>query len=359
MPTENTIEAIVETILSNPPSNESTTCLWVVNPLLLASGYSVFDIYSQHADSNGQFPDYTILPDSPYTWFLEAKAWNVSLQDSHAQQSLNYANTNGRPWVVLTNGKVWRLYDNTIQGLAKDKFVIEAHLENTNQIKTFLNAISKASMMSGGLDKFTIHSRLSSVLAKAIFEVDSKIIKVIYGQLKSQPGFHKLSPNDVVQFFREITEQEVLITAPILDTKKKEQPDSLLSTGSELTLNYLYHNIIDQVMNKKPKIVIMPDGNQKYVKTWREFSTEIVMWFAQQYKLPSLPFPPYETNFNTFLNSTPINLKGSMKEHKVLTYQDLKIYMDVNRSARNFIRSLVRLCKSTGTSLDDIKIVME
>src|SRR5439155_23527827 len=99
-----------------PPVNESTTCEWVIYPLLLAAGHARRDILSRVADNNGQYPDYSILLDSPHGWFLEAKAWNVALQDNHAQQALNYANQNGKRWVVLSNGQEWRLYDNDIRG---------------------------------------------------------------------------------------------------------------------------------------------------------------------------------------------------------------------------------------------------
>src|SRR5690242_10739344 len=107
-------DAISEALANSdsPPPNESTTCEWVIYPLLQAVGYAKREIISRFVDNNGQFPDYTILPDTSYTWFLEAKAWNVSLEDRHSQQSLNYANQNGKRWVVLTNGREWRLYDN-------------------------------------------------------------------------------------------------------------------------------------------------------------------------------------------------------------------------------------------------------
>src|SRR5579872_4683798 len=113
-------DAIAEALANStpPPPNESNTCDWIIYPLLLACGYARRDIVSRVADNDRKFPDYTILPDSPHAWFLEAKAWNEVLEDQHAHQSLNYANQNGKRWVVLTNGDCWRLYDNQIQGLA-------------------------------------------------------------------------------------------------------------------------------------------------------------------------------------------------------------------------------------------------
>ena len=124
MSLKDAVQEVIAEYTNDPPPNESSTCEWVILPLLWAAGYARRDIVSRVADNNGQYPDYTLLPNDPErTWYLEAKAWNVALEDKHAQQSLNYANQNGKRWVALTNGRVWRLYDNRIQGLAADKLI--------------------------------------------------------------------------------------------------------------------------------------------------------------------------------------------------------------------------------------------
>lgn len=83
--------------IEDPPPNESCTCEWVILPLLRAAGYAPRDIVSRLADNNGQFPDYTLLPQADHvTWFLEAKACNIALEDRWVHQSLNYANQNNK-----------------------------------------------------------------------------------------------------------------------------------------------------------------------------------------------------------------------------------------------------------------------
>ena len=62
----------------------------------------------------------------------------VSLEDIHAKQALNYANHNGKRFVVLTNGREWRLYDNSIQGVIGEKLLAEVLLDNTHGIEQFL-----------------------------------------------------------------------------------------------------------------------------------------------------------------------------------------------------------------------------
>lgn len=151
-------KAITEAVecFKNPPSNESSTCDWVILPLLRSTGYALRDILPRSLDHAGKFPDYTVLPqDVEHSFFVEAKAWSIDLEDSHAIQSLNYANQNGKKWVVLTNGREWRLYNNDIRGLPEEKLVAVAVLgtENTS-LARFLAAIGKQSIQNGMLAQF-------------------------------------------------------------------------------------------------------------------------------------------------------------------------------------------------------------
>jgi hypothetical protein len=137
------------------PKNESSTCDWVVVPLLKSVGYLKWEILSHYTDQGKDFPDYTILPEQPeYTWFLEAKAWSIELSDIHAKQALNYANHNGKRWVVLTNGREWRLYDNHLKGTFETRLVAEASMNDQSGLVSFLRAIGKDSVLGNGLERY-------------------------------------------------------------------------------------------------------------------------------------------------------------------------------------------------------------
>jgi predicted type IV restriction endonuclease len=139
----------------NPPQNEANTSAWVILPLLYASGYARRDVVAESADNGGKFPDYTLLPNDPeHKFYLEAKAWKINLEDSHSNQALNYANQNGKRWVLLSNGRTWRLYDNDIRGLAADKLVAEMTLDNKEEALRFLAAIEKGSVCENRLPEF-------------------------------------------------------------------------------------------------------------------------------------------------------------------------------------------------------------
>jgi hypothetical protein len=139
---------------ADPPPNESTTCERVIYPLLLNIGYETRDILSRDADAVGKIPDYTLLPETPHTFYLEAKSWHVHLDSQHAVQAISYAHQNGKQWVVLTNGQTWQLYDDYIHGVAREKLVAEAHIENRKEAESFFAGISKESVCSGALPAF-------------------------------------------------------------------------------------------------------------------------------------------------------------------------------------------------------------
>ena len=122
-----------------PPSNEANTCDWVIRPLLLQCGYHYHDIHAQGHDAAGGIPDYTILPNTPQTWFLEAKKWQETLSDTHVNQAANYVNTTAKRWFVVSNGREWRLYDNhNVQVTPAERLVVRARLDCGTEWKTCL-----------------------------------------------------------------------------------------------------------------------------------------------------------------------------------------------------------------------------
>jgi hypothetical protein len=186
---------------ADAPENEACTCDWVIMPLLLEAGYDRKDILSQASDAQGKTPDYTILPKSMHKWFLEAKAWDVSLQDRHAIQAISYAHTAGSRWVVLTNGREWRLYDDHIIGVdASGRLVARASLEETEAIESFLLAISRESMQSGEIERFARADSLKAILREELQNPSGKILRSIASILgQSHPNLSKLTPEEIAR----------------------------------------------------------------------------------------------------------------------------------------------------------------
>lgn len=200
--TTNTLSnAIAEAVAyyDESPPNEACTCYWIIDPLLKAMGYCHKDIQPQLADGGNQYPDYTILPGSANTWFLEAKAWNVQLKDAHVQQALNYANQNGKRWVVLSSGRRWHLYDNHIIGVASDKLVAKVELRETDESLEFLRAISRSSVEGGELEEYAATSHLRALLAEEFKDPASDLVKAIWMRVKTHPGLANVTRQQIAQ----------------------------------------------------------------------------------------------------------------------------------------------------------------
>ncbi|MGB2937080.1 MAG: hypothetical protein WBD05_02610 [Phycisphaerae bacterium] len=231
-----------------PPPNESNTCEWVILPVLYAIGYGKREVVSRDADSAGKFPDYTLLPGAPeHTFYLEAKAWKADLEGSHARQALNYANQNGKRWVVLTNGRQWHLYDNSVCGLPADKMVAEMSLDNRDQAVRFLQAISKASVSSNGLARFATEeaerrkqameaerrrqiqaerqSRLSSVLQAELTNESSPLVAAMLAHLRRREGLTEIGAEDLITHFTGATaeprKEEIAPSRPDVSASEK------------------------------------------------------------------------------------------------------------------------------------------
>jgi hypothetical protein len=199
-------EAIQSAVLqADPaPTSEATTLFRVIDPLLLALGYAHSDIEPESTVSPGQRPDRTILPESPHEWYLEAKAWSVPLDgDRQLHQALNYANSRGRRWVVLTNGQTWRLYDNHLsQCMPVDRLTAEARLDDVNAVERLLTALTRDSVMTGRLQEYALHSRLRAVLSRHLADADSNTVRAICSTLRREPGLGTITPRDVLECLR-------------------------------------------------------------------------------------------------------------------------------------------------------------
>lgn len=106
--------------------NEAQTIQAIVFPILNALGWdsrNPFEVYPQKNSGGGAggfIPDFTLILANSEKLLVEAKALGVNLF-THRAQAVNYANSVGHRWVVLTNGQEWEVLDNALQVPAQEK----------------------------------------------------------------------------------------------------------------------------------------------------------------------------------------------------------------------------------------------
>jgi len=354
------MEEALECYGSAPPSEQST-CDWVISPLLLAVGYARRDMVSQVGNGGGGIPDYTVLPGTPYTWYLEAKDWSRSLDRSQeAVQALNYANARGHQWVVLSNGREWRLFDNHIQGIPDDKLVARAELTDPG-FADFIVALGKSSVQSGGLAEYAATWRLREVLRQQLLAQDSRVVRAVTRVLRAETGLSSIRQPDVVRYFA-----EMLGRPPFVADQPEAQSDVTVccelensATGWQDT-----HSLAEMVelgsrLNySRPSETVLPDGKCVAASNWRTVASEVVLWIGESCGLPPLPFSGSRgAKKRWFLNTSPVRVDGAeMKAHAAFHLGGQEVYMDTNQSTVGFVKRLCALCEAKGISPTDIRV---
>lgn len=334
--------------------NENETCHRIIYPLLLEAGYGHLEIRTQDSDAAKGKPDYTILPDAPdYTWFLEAKAWNVTLDDTHAMQAINYANTQGKRWVVLSNGREWRLYDNKTFGTAEVKLASVAHLSEDG-FASFLESLSKASILQGKLEDFVRNSRLYTSLGSQITRLDSDVVKAITKVLRSAPGLDSVVSADVVGFFRDYAsgsphqsqEAEAVPVAPPTPVVQAAQPptrEEHSAAGSVLgSLSYA------AITGRKPKALRLPNGDMIPLPKWYDLPIQAAIYAAVLGKMPKLPLYKGKTSKSPLMAVAGSPEATPMREPKALPAPNDGIVVECHFSAYDHQTGAVRILEAAG-----------
>ena len=348
-----------------PPSNEANTCGWVIRPLLHSCGYHYHEIDEQAHDGAGKIPDFTLLPGTPHTWFLEAKKWTETLSDSHTIQAINYAHAQGKRWVVLTNGREWRLYDDHIVGAsASERLVAAAKLDCGGQVEALLNALSKASVQSGALEKYVNHTRLNALLTEQLQAPNSDIIAAMHKVLRTKFGLSGVTPAEIVAYFHAAPTVPALPASPVTAAPVLVPPPATVSappqtlSADSMTLREL-KQAGKSMQGHKPVAITFADGTTKAVNKWTKITCSIVEWLFNRGKKPSMPFSGPQGSKRIFINTTPYFGSSRDDQFVVAIAQGQTFYLHTNRSSLELVECLCILCSEVGESPDGFKVKLK
>ncbi|MBX7134943.1 MAG: type I restriction enzyme HsdR N-terminal domain-containing protein [Fimbriimonadaceae bacterium] len=348
-----------------PPTNEQETCFRIIDPLLRAMGYGFQEIKIQDRDHAGQKPDYTILPDAKsQTWFLEAKAWDVGLDDRHAIQAVNYANTQGMRWVVLSNGREWRLYDNHILGTVDAKLACRAHLDG-ELAASFLEALSKSSVEQGKLEDFVRNQRLYSVLLSQLERPDSEVTKAIVRVLRSVSGLANVNATHVVAFWRDyasptssripVSNVEARQLSEKLDDQSRDLPSTPAQQSEAIRLGQVDKS---DITHRKIKAIILPNGNTVPTTKWNQLSI-LAATYALDFGNLELPVFSSQWAKSPLLAVVDSEISTKMREPHRLSAPHSNILVELHFSANGHQRSAVRIMEAAGLDPKTFRFIME
>jgi hypothetical protein len=123
--------------LMNRDANEANTKSNLIEPLLLNLGWQINDIDEVERERtvlSGNFVDYALLLNGNPKIYVEAKRIRDNLTNFRdISKAVSYANDDGIPWCIITNGNLIHLYKPQESGDLTNKKVLEINLsENLN-----------------------------------------------------------------------------------------------------------------------------------------------------------------------------------------------------------------------------------
>ncbi len=113
--------------------NEAQTAQAIILRLLQALGWNIwnpYEVIAQDASAKGYRPDYILSVQNTPLIVLEVKALDRTPTNEDRTQVVNYANAQNIRWAILTTGKQWEFFDNTLQAKAPDKRSLLFELDN-------------------------------------------------------------------------------------------------------------------------------------------------------------------------------------------------------------------------------------
>jgi predicted type IV restriction endonuclease len=91
--------------------SEADTVTLVKEVLSEVFGYDKFAELTGEMAIRGTYCDLATKLDGKVTQLIEVKAIGIELDDRHVKQVVDYAANHGIEWVILTNARIWRLYN--------------------------------------------------------------------------------------------------------------------------------------------------------------------------------------------------------------------------------------------------------
>ncbi len=132
-------------------ANETRTRQVLIDPLLSALGWDVTNpsLVELEYDVRGKRADYALKVDGKPVAVIEAKRLGRQLIDDDTMQVMNYANTEGIDYMVVTNGDQWNMFSVFERGTIEQRVIMELSISGS---ASHVNALKSLSMWRANLD---------------------------------------------------------------------------------------------------------------------------------------------------------------------------------------------------------------
>jgi predicted type IV restriction endonuclease len=230
--------------------NEAETRRRVERIFATLMGYDVFKhVTREHAVAFAGSTDYCDFAiqvdeegsDSPVI-MVEIKAVNVELMPKHLKQVSSYAINKGTEWVILTNGKEWRLYHVSFGQPPQSKLIDswDVLIDDPATLAAKFSLVGYKSVKKGILDEIWRKANVLTPQNLVTILVSEASIKLIQRELKKATDV-LVSPEEIVGAIRRILNETSLeemgavrISLPGRKGRRKAIDEKLLKKGDLL-----------------------------------------------------------------------------------------------------------------------------
>jgi hypothetical protein len=232
--------------------SEADTVIIVNDILSDVLGYDKYQDVSSESAVRGTFVDLSVAIDNKTRFFIEVKAVNTELKDSHVKQAIDYAANAGVDWVVLTNGLLWRVYKVQFtkpidKFLACDIDMLNSSFKDEKMIECFGN-LSREGFSKDSMGDFLLEKQITNKFSVASILMTTNIIEQIRREIRRLSGIRvdeeylsSLLSDEIIK--RELVEGEEAKSAQssirrmqrTLDKERKKAAESSIIISSQQT----------------------------------------------------------------------------------------------------------------------------
>ncbi|MGB7568263.1 MAG: DUF5655 domain-containing protein [Chitinivibrionales bacterium] len=213
--------------------NEAQTKEWLIKPFFETLGWDFSnpdEVIPEDDDSTGKKPDYSFTIDGNAKFLVEAKPISNPLTDNKMiTEKLNYCLNSQVPFLIITNGELYKIYYVELKGVGKDKLLQEFSISDEYDDE-ILEMLSKSAFGQDHLHTYAknifIYTNVKTALENLLHDPSKKIIDILNNSIKENLG-HKFGDDEIDEALKNIT---VTVNTDFNEQKvtEKEKRESLV-----------------------------------------------------------------------------------------------------------------------------------
>ena len=204
--------------------NESDTARLVADIIGDVMGYDKLQEITGEYAIRGAYADLAIKVHDDVRFFVEVKAINIELKDSHVTQLVNYGANQGVDWAILTNGVKWQAYKICFAKPVDRILVMEVDLSSANakseEVLDFFGNMSREVFTPSSMTEVFRAKQAMSKYSIAAILLSEPVVAIVRRELRRMADGLNPDPDNI----------RVLMTDQVIKRELLEGDEALAAT---------------------------------------------------------------------------------------------------------------------------------